>query len=127
MTEQHSMIVAMAKAMWADTARDFPDNGPFEDSPDWVRDLWFRKARAALTALRDLSPDAVEVGHFAASLFSHNQVMCRMDGEPVQDRDEQLPEVWAEIIDYILAPSGDGSADPQTAGQTTTATTKGER
>jgi hypothetical protein len=38
----------IAKAMWDAVARDFPDNGPFEDQPEMIRDIWLKKANAAV-------------------------------------------------------------------------------
>ena len=63
------------------------------------------EARAALVALRDLPEDVIAAGEFAASLFSHNQVMSSLNGEPVEDASGQLPEVFTAMINTIIGES----------------------
>lgn len=85
MTEQHPMIVAMAKAM-----------AKAENDEGWSN-TYVHSARAALTALLEPTPDMVEAGQVPTTVGK-----------------------WRAMIQHVLA-------NPQAAGQTTTATTKGER
>ncbi len=93
--EPHPALEKVARAIWEELSRRY--------SVDDVECAG--AARAALEALRDLPEDVVAAGEFAASLFSHNQVMSSLNGEPVEDASGQLPEVFTAMINTIIGES----------------------
>ena len=50
MTTRDKAIEAGLKAEWDTAARVYPDNGRFEDQPDWLQDEWRNRVAAAFDA-----------------------------------------------------------------------------
>jgi len=76
MIEHHPLIIAAAKAIVAELARQDGVEGTWEDENGKIAWLdqgevdMFAVARATLIAIRDLTPDAVEAGDRAAEAAS---------------------------------------------------------
>lgn len=85
MTEHHPLVVKMAKASLREEYR-LPDVTGEELPKAFLRHL--RCVRAALTALRDLTPDAVEAFYAAGADLTGDRHMAE--------------HCWSAIINHLL-------------------------